>query len=125
MLFSVNELKECLRRLRGLHAYGGDIFFTGIARTMVARPVVPSTYMFGQNDLEHQVEHPLVQETDKAMKAFVRSETKKLKDMTKVQHSMPGGGGIVRESPSPSKAQRAAIKVSETNGAFAFNRGEQ
>lgn len=76
MLFSVNELKECLRRLRGLHAHGGDIFFTGIARSMVARPVVPSTYVFGM-DINHQLENEPVKD-DKAMKAFIRSETKKL-----------------------------------------------
>jgi hypothetical protein len=50
---------------------------------MVAKPIVPSTYIFG-HDTTHQLEKPLIEDSDKAMKAFIRSETKKLKDMTKV-----------------------------------------
>ena len=43
-MFSIEELKECLRRLKGLASYGGDVFFAGIARTMVAKPFVPQSY---------------------------------------------------------------------------------
>ena len=44
MLFSVQELKECLRRLKSLGAHGGDVFFAGIARTMAAKPFVPQSF---------------------------------------------------------------------------------
>ena len=44
MYFSVNELKECLAKLKGLGQHGGDVFFAGIARTMVAKPFIPAIY---------------------------------------------------------------------------------
>ena len=40
-IFSVQELQECLRRLKGLGKHGGDQFFAGVARTMVAKPILP------------------------------------------------------------------------------------
>lgn len=35
MFFTIQELRDCLARIRSLSAHGGDIFFAGIARTMV------------------------------------------------------------------------------------------
>ena len=43
-MFSVKELKECLRRLKSLGSHGGDLFFAGIAKTMVTRPIIPTSY---------------------------------------------------------------------------------
>ena len=45
----MKELKECLRRLKGLSQYGGDVFFAGLARTMIAKPIIPKNFKQGSN----------------------------------------------------------------------------
>ena len=102
----MHELKECLTRLRGLAAYGGDIFFAGIARTMVAKPFVPLSFRIGLS-VPNQVSKK--DQDIQVSKALLDSQKKRLNAMTRTKNSIAGGGGPVRESP-PSKAYRAAMR---------------
>ena len=93
-----------MRRLKSLHAYGGDIFFAGIARHMVAQPFIPNSFRAGLS-VPHQEE-----KAQEASSALIRSQKKRLTAMTRTNNSVAGGGGPVpRESP-PSKAYCAANK---------------
>jgi len=105
----VNELKECLRKLRGLGQHGGDIFFAGLARTMVAKPVIPQSFRVDKS-AGHFVPESDKPASNKQMRSKLRQETERLKAMTKTQISAAGGVGIVRDSP-PSKAYRAAVAM--------------
>lgn len=96
MMFSVNELKECLRRLKSLSLHGGDIFFAGISRTMVARPVVPQSWDFNQG--LHREENLRDKDNKKAVTSFLKSAIIRTKNAT------GGGSGLAKGPESPTKA---------------------
>ena len=101
--FSINELKECLKKLKGLGSQGGNAFFAGLARAMVAAPIIPPNHDYSV--LYKKDKNIASTENEaKVVQAFLEASMKDIKKMTKVKNSAGGGGGAVRNPPSPTKA---------------------
>ena len=81
--------------------HGGDIFFTGIARTMAAKPVVPHSFDFRRG--LHLRDDDNVS-NEEAGNTLMKAQMDELKAMTTVKFSIGGGTGMVRDPPSPNKA---------------------
>ena len=41
---AVKELQQCLAKIKSIRAYGGDVFFVGLAKVFAAQPIVPLTF---------------------------------------------------------------------------------
>ena len=107
MYFSVQELKECLRRLKSLGAHGGDVFFAGIARTMAAKPHIP--HSFNEQKSFKRDTSPLLSDDDTDYQANLQAvQMEELKKMTRVKRSVGGGSSFVREGGSTSFSPKKA-----------------
>ena len=76
--------------------HGGDLFFAGVARTMVAKPILPSTYYEGQTAKRSEV--------PANVKAYTEASVSELQQRTKTKAATGGGIGRVRDPASPTKA---------------------
>ena len=95
--------------------HGGDIFFAGIARTMVAKPVVPQSFQF-QLGLKQDTSPVDLQKTDQKL---IKAQMQALKKMTTVKKSTGGGSGLAQNPPSPSKFYKAATQINPAVNLFA------
>lgn len=93
--------------------HGGDLFFAGVARTMVAKPILPSTYYSGQTAQRSDI--------PANVKAYTEASVSELQQRTKTKAATGGGIGRVRDPASPTKAQRAAAEI--TGGRTPLDRG--
>ena len=108
-LFSIQELKDCLNRLRSLSSHGGDLFFVGIAKTMVTKPIIPQSY--NPVLVYHREEEEEAAMYSEEQNKMVRLEMENLAKMPRVRHSTGGGSGAAKNPPSPSKASKASISI--------------
>ena len=107
MYFSVQELKECLRRLKSLGAHGGDVFFAGIARTMAAKPHIP--HSFNEQKSFIRDTSPILSDDDTDYQANLQAvQMEELKKMTKVKRSVGGGSSFVKDGASTSFSPKKA-----------------